>query len=148
MKLRDILKIKGSKVWTVREDQTLLDAIHILVNQKIGALLIFNKKNRLVGIISERDMMNACYAHSKELGIIPVSDWMTEKVIIGSPEDDVKDIMAIMTEKRVRHIPVMVENELQGIVSIGDIVKSLLQDTAHEIQYLKEFMYGSAPEGL
>ena len=148
MKLKDILKVKGSKVWTVRMNQSLLEAVHILVNQKIGALLVLNGKNQVVGIISERDLMRACYAESKELDKIPVSTWMTKKIIMGSPDDEIKDVMATMTEKRVRHIPVVVDDQLQGMVSIGDIVKFLLQDSQHELQYLKEFMYGSAPEEL
>lgn len=148
MKIKDILKVKGSKVCTVRMNQTLLDAVHLLVNHKIGALLVLNGKNQVVGIISERDIMRACSTKDKELDNIPINVWMTKKVIIGSPEDEIKDIMAIMTEKRVRHIPVVVKDELQGIVSIGDIVKSLLQDSEHQIQYLKEFMYGPAPPGL
>ncbi|MBI3306176.1 MAG: CBS domain-containing protein [Candidatus Omnitrophica bacterium] len=127
-------------------NQPLLDVVHLLVNQKIGALIVLNGKNQVVGIISERDIMRACYDKSKNLEEIPIHAWMTKKVFIASPEDNIKDVMATMTEKRVRHIPVVVEDELQGIVSIGDIVKSLLQDSQHELQYLKEFMYGSAPE--
>ena len=97
-----------------------------------------------VGIISERDIVRGCHQSLKKLETLPVSELMTRKVIIASLEDDINDIMAIMTEKRIRHIPVMTEGELQGIISIGDVVKSLLQDSEHRIRYLKEYMYGSS----
>ena len=143
MKLKDILKNKGSKVWMVKTDQTIHDALQILVNQKIGALLVFDGKNGIVGIISERDIIRGIFKDSKGIETTPVSKLMTRKVIIGSPEDEVSYIMGVMTQNRVRHIPVVQDGELQGIISIGDVVKSQLEDSEYQIRYLKEYMYGS-----
>jgi CBS domain-containing protein len=143
MKLKDILKNKGSKVWAVKANQTIHDALEVLVNQKIGALLVYGENDQIVGIISERDIMRGFFHKGKDLETMPVTDWMTQNVIIGSPEDDTSYLMGVMTEKRVRHIPVISGGKLEGIISIGDVVKSQLQDSQYEIHYLKEYIYGS-----
>ena len=142
MKLSDILKVKGSKVWTIKENQPVRDALHILVNQRIGALLALDEKGGIVGIISERDIVRGCHESAKTLDTMPVSRLMTKEVVIGSPEDETSYIMGVMTQKRVRHIPVVSEGRLQGIVSIGDVVKSEIEDSKYEIHYLKEYIYG------
>ena len=142
MKLKDILKIKGPKVWTVREDQTVQEALHVMANQNIGALLVLDKSQRIVGIISERDIVRGCCYNAKGIGDEPVGQLMTKNVIIGSPEDEVSYLMGVMTQNRVRHIPVVAEGKLEGIVSIGDVVKSQLETQEYEIHYLKEYIYG------
>ena len=142
MKLKDILKNKGSKVWTVKAGQTIQDAVAILVNQKIGALLVLDDRENVIGIISERDIMRGLYYKGKEITALPVSELMTKKVIIGGPEDETGYLMGVMTQNRVRHIPVIEGGKLQGLISIGDVVKSLLEDSKYEIHYLKEYIYG------
>ncbi len=142
MKLRDILKVKGSKVWTIKTIQSVRDALQILVNQKIGALLVLDEKGGIVGIISERDLVRGCYQNGKELDAMPVNKLMTKEVVIGSPDDETSYIMGVMTQKRVRHIPVVSEGKLEGIVSIGDVVKSVIEDSQYEIHYLKEYISG------
>lgn len=142
MKLKDILKVKGSKVWTIKASQPVRDALQTLVNQKIGALLVLDEKGGIVGIISERDIVRGCFENGKELDGMPVSQLMTKEVVIGSPEDETSYIMGVMTQKRVRHIPVVAGGKLQGMVSIGDIVKSVIEDSQYEIHYLKEYIYG------
>ena len=144
MKIKDILKVKGSKVWMVKQNQTIHDAVHALVGQNIGALLVTDEKTgKIIGILSERDIVRACYGKIKNLDGALVKDLMTKKMVTASPEDEIGEIMSVMTEKRVRHIPVLAEGVLQGIVSIGDVVKALLQDSEHQIRSLKEYMYGS-----
>ena len=145
MKIKDILAVKGSKVWTVEENETIHNALRVLADEKIGALLVSDeRRGHIVGIISERDIVRGCHRDARPLKKVLVREWMTSEVIIASPEDEIDEIMSIMTEKRIRHIPVMSERQLQGIISIGDVVKSLLQDSAHQIRYLKEYVYGSA----
>ncbi len=143
MKLKDILKNKGTKVWTIEANQKIQDALQILFNQKIGALVVIDEKEHIAGIISERDIVRACYRKSSGLNSTLVSELMTKKVITASSEDNVKDIMQVMTENRIRHIPVVNEGKLDGIVSIGDVVKLLLEDSEHQIRSLKEYIYGS-----
>ena len=142
MKLKDILGKKGSKVWTVKATQTVQDALKVLVNQKIGALLVLDEKGGIVGIISERDIVRGCFQNNKELDAMLVSKLMTKEVVIGSPEDETNYIMGVMTQKRVRHIPIVAGGKLQGIVSIGDVVKSVIEDSQYEIHYLKEYISG------
>ena len=128
----------------MKQNQTIHDAVHALVGQNIGALLVADEKTgKIVGIVSERDIVRACYGKIKNLDATLVKDLMTKKMVTVSPEDEIGEIMAIMTNKRVRHIPVMADGELCGIVSIGDIVKALIEDSEHQIRSLKEYMYGS-----
>ena len=143
MKIKDILGHKGPQVWAVKANQKIHEALQIMVNQKIGALLVFDNKGGIAGIMSERDIVRGCHLNSKGLDNTLVSELMTRKVIIASPEDNINEIMQIMTEKRVRHIPVISGGKLEGIVSIGDVVKALLEDSAHQIRFLKEYMHGS-----
>ena len=142
MTLYEILRVKGSRVWTIREDQTVDEALRVLVNQKIGALPVLDDEKRLAGIISERDIVRGCYENGRGLASMPVSWLMTRHLITAEPEDEISEIMEVMTVNRVRHIPVVREGRLQGIVSIGDVVKALLSDSQHQIRYLKEFIYG------
>ena len=144
MKLKDILLKKGSKVWTVKSSKTIQNAIEILVNQKIGALVVLDENDRISGIISERDIIRGCHTHPREMSEFPVSRFMTKQVIIASPEDETGYIMGIMTQSRIRHVPVVSDGKLQGIVSIGDVVKSVIDDSNFEIHYLKEYILGRA----
>ena len=142
MTLYDILRVKGSRVWTIREDQTVDEALRILVHHKIGALPVLDDEARIAGIISERDIIRGCYENGRGLASMPVAWLMTRRVITASPEDEISEIMAVMTEHRIRHVPVMRDGRLQGIVSIGDVVKAQLSDSGDQIRYLKEFIYG------
>lgn len=145
MKIKDILKVKGSKVWMIRAGQSIQEALQLLVNQNIGALLVFDERNQgIVGIISERDIVQHLLKVRKKLETIQVREWMTRKLISVTPEDEIEEVMAIMTEKRIRHLSVTEEGELAGVVSIGDVVKALLQESEHQIRHLKEYMYGPA----
>jgi CBS domain-containing protein len=142
MTLGEILKVKGSKVWTIKENQPLREALGILVQQKIGALVVLDEKGGVVGIISERDIVRGAFEKGSKLEEAPVKELMTREVIIGSPDDEISYIMGVMTENRVRHIPVVAEGKLQGLVSIGDVVKSEIEGSKYEIHYLKEYIYG------
>ena len=143
MTIREILKVKGHKVWTIFSDQTVQDALEILVTHKIGAVIVLDRRGFIVGILSEKDIVRGCFFESGDIEKIPVHKLMVRKVIVASADDEINSIMKSMTENRIRHIPVVEERRLIGIVSIGDVVKSLLQDSEHQIKYLKEFIYGS-----
>ena len=143
MLLKEILSQKGKKVWSIKANQTLREAIEVLVAQKIGALLVFNERTDLAGIVSERDILRECFNNSKGWETLLVSDVMSKNLIIGTPEDEVDYIMGIMTQNRVRHVPVLREKKLEGIISIGDVVKALLKQSQYENRYLKEYLYGS-----
>lgn len=143
MKVREILKSKGSKVWSVQAKQTIKEAVQILTDHKIGALMVYDGQSHISGIVTERDVMRALQQYGKNAVDTPVSKIMTERVVIGSPEDDLDYIMGIMTLNRCRHIPIIENNELQGVVSIGDVVKAQLHDSQVQLRYLKDYMQGS-----
>jgi CBS domain-containing protein len=142
MQVKDILSRKGSKIWNVTIDQTVREALEILVTNKIGALLVYDDQEKIVGVISERDIMRECFHHPDSFIEKPVHKVMTKKVIVGTPENKVDYIMGIMTKNRVRHVPILGNGKLQGMVSIGDVVKAVLTDSEYENQYLKEYMFG------
>ena len=142
MKVKDILKSKGSKVWSIQTKDTIQETVRVLVSEKIGGLLVYDEAQQIVGIITERDIMRAVHEYGKNISAASVAKVMTEKVIIGTPDDDLDYIMNIMTQNRVRHIPVMENGELQGIISIGDVVKAQLHDSQVQIKYLKDYMNG------
>lgn len=143
MLLKDILKTKGHQVWTIQTGQTVAEAVAVLVDNKIGALLAMETDGKIGGILSERDVMRMLPNHGAAWNKVLVRDVMTPRIIIGTPEDPVDYVMGIMTQNRIRHLPVMDHQKLVGVVSIGDIVKAQLNDTQYENQYLKEYLSGS-----
>ena len=136
MKIQNILATKGTKVITVSIKQSLKEAVGLLVQYNIGALVVVDEADKPVGIVSERDIIRATI-HGEELFTQPVGSVMTKRVIVGSPQDDVESVMQTMTLKRFRHLPIMDQGKLVGIVSIGDVVKAKLDEYQGEIDTLE-----------
>lgn len=143
MKVRDILRDKGSQVYSIGPDQTVLDAVAVLMEHRVGALLVRDARGAVAGVISERDVLRECLHRSAQLGRIPVREAMTADVIVCVPDDDLDYAMGIMTKNRVRHLPVMDGDRLAGMLSIGDLVKACLDEAQYENRYLKEYIAGS-----
>jgi CBS domain-containing protein len=122
MKVRNILATKKGYTITVKADEPVRNAIALLVQHRIGALLVMDEANRLVGILSERDIMRTA-AEDEQLFDRPVADIMTRDVVVGMPQDDVIAVAHTMLEKRFRHLPIVDEGQLIGIISIGDVLK-------------------------
>ena len=142
MTLRDILKIKGSHVHALGPDQTVLDAVALLMEHRIGALLVRDAAGAVAGIISERDVLRECLHHGAELGRMRVRDVMTPDLIVCALDDSVEHAMGLVTKNRVRHLPVVDGGQVVGMISIGDLVKANLDEAQHENHYLKEYMAG------
>jgi CBS domain-containing protein len=123
MNIKGILATKSRNVFTIGPEQTLAEAVVVLSKHNIGALVVTNELGKIVGIISERDVIHQA-AINQEVFSLLVSDIMTREVIVGMPEDDVMSLAHTMTERRFRHIPILHEQELIGIISIGDLVKA------------------------
>jgi len=140
MKVRDILKVKGSQVYTIGPDQTVLDAVAILMQHRIGALLVRDATGTVSGIISERDVLGQCLHRSADLDRIHVREVMTRDLVVCVPDDDVDYAMGIVTKNRVRHLPIMDDDGVAGIISIGDLVKACLEEAEYENRYLKEYI--------
>jgi CBS domain-containing protein len=123
MNIKSILATKSRHVYTISPNKTLGDAIQLLTKYNIGALIVTDREDQIVGIMSERDIVQTA-SNNQKLFEMKVSEVMTREVIVGVPEDDVMSVAHTMTEKRFRHIPVLDNNELIGIISIGDLLKA------------------------
>jgi len=143
MKIKDILAAKSNEVLTVRQEQVVHDAIKILFKNKIGALLVLDESEQLVGIISERDVLWECVDRDNLLKQTPVKDVMSKDLIIGVPTDDLGYSLGIMTKNRIRHLPVLDDDKVVGIVSIGDLVKAQLEEHEYDNRYLKQYIFGT-----
>ncbi len=144
MYLREILNSKGHTVHTIDSSATLEDVVQKLVRHNCGSLVVVDPKSssgRMVGIITERDILRACASHKAALSALKVSDTMTANVVIGGPDDAVEDTMGLMTDKRIRHLPVMEEGQLLGLISLGDIVKMQHDQLTMENHYLKNYLH-------
>jgi CBS domain-containing protein len=143
MKLADILAHKGYKVHSIRPTATLAEVVQMLVRHNIGALMVCDNEDcrHMRGIVTERDILRACAAH-RRLEATIVADVMSKDVVNGSPCDSVEETMGVLTENRIRHLPVLENGELVGIVSIGDIVKAQYDALSMENHYLKSYLHG------
>jgi CBS domain-containing protein len=142
MRIRDILRTKGHDVVTVGPDQPVLAAVRILAEHRIGALVV-RSRDQVEGIISERDILNLAASDPARLTSERVADVMTTEVIVGVPEDDLDYVMNIMTQNRIRHLPIVDEDGgLVGLVSIGDVVNAVRRSVEAENRHLKEYIQG------
>jgi CBS domain-containing protein len=140
MKVRDILQVKGSQVYSIGPDQTVLDAVAVLMEHRIGALLVRDGAGAVVGVISERDVLRECLHRSTALGDIAVRDAMTADLVVCLPDDDIDYAMGMVTKNRVRHLPVMDGDRVAGMISIGDLVKASLDEVQYENRYLRDYI--------
>jgi CBS domain-containing protein len=139
MKVADVLRIKGSVVKTVTPDKTALEFSEQLRAEQIGAMVVSDDGRSIDGIISERDLAYALAAHGSELSRIAVSKLMTRVVVVCSPEDSITDVMKLMTQRRIRHLPVKDGDHLVGIISIGDVLKHRLGEVELEANVLRDY---------
>ncbi len=126
MQIKHILAKKGLNVITIRPDQTLRDVVAVLAKNRIGALVVVDNAGKPVGIISERDIIRVA-GQNENFYKLRVDQVMTKKVVVGSPEDDLKSVEHTMTQKRFRHLPVMEQGKLVGIVLRSDIVGKIIR---------------------
>jgi CBS domain-containing protein len=142
MRIAEILRRKGSEVATVRPETTVRSLLDTLAEHNIGAVVVSPDGNRIAGIVSERDVVRSLHARGADLLDTPVSAIMTVDVRTCAPGDAVEGLRRTMTEHRVRHLPVVHEGLLIGIVSIGDVVKSAISELATEREHLVEYLQG------
>lgn len=143
MTLQEILGVKGTEVHTIDDSATLDDVVQTLVRHNCGSLVVVESgapSRRMIGIITERDILRAWAARRGPLDRTRVTDAMTRDVITGTPADTIQDTMQVMTERRVRHLPILQGGELVGIISIGDVVKARHEQTEFENHYLKTYI--------
>ena len=146
MKVKDILKVKGSKVYTINENSTLMAATAKMFSNKIGSLIVVNDKEEIVGIVAPNDILKAVHEGCVEnCSLQRVNQVMTKNLLCASEEDTIDYIQAVMTENRTRHIPIMEKTELKGLVSIGDVVNAQIKIHEVENHYLKDYIEGKYP---
>jgi CBS domain-containing protein len=139
--VRQLLDQKGRTVWTIRPDDTVFDAIAKMAEKDIGSLAVMDG-TRLVGIITERHYTRNVVLKGKTSPVTAVRDIMERHVVVARPEQSLEQCMALMTEKRVSHLPVLAGVEVVGIVSIGDIVKNMIDDQKFIIDQLEHYIHG------
>ncbi len=141
MNIASILATKGDTAHTARPEQSIREALGLLAQHNVGALIVVNDAGRPVGILSERDVVREAASNERVFGM-KVAEIMTRDVITGSPHDDLMTVAHTMTEKRIRHLPVVDKGRLVGIVSIGDIVKTQRDQFQGELDTLQAQLLG------
>ncbi len=136
------LEKKGHDVWWVAPETTVFDALQLMAKKKVGALLVL-EEDSLVGVFSERDYARKVTLKGKSSKDTPVRDIMSTKIVCVTPNQSTEECMSLMTEKRVRHLPVMDGEKLIGIISIGDVVKAVIADREDIIEQLEHYITGT-----
>jgi CBS domain-containing protein len=146
MTIAAILKHKGHEIASVDPTQTIADVAQLLAAKRIGAVLVMDSARQLLGIVSERDIVKALAAHGSRVLDMTAGQLMTRNLQTARPQTTVPEAMAMMTEGRFRHVPVVENGALIGLVSIGDVVKARIMQQEHEVDSLKAYVVGGTPD--
>ena len=141
-KVQDIVAAKGNAVWSIGPAHSVYQAIEMMALKGVGALTVLSDKGKLIGIISERDYARKVILEEKSSKTTQVAEIMTQEGIFVEPESKVDEAMALMTIKRVRHLPVLLDQQLVGIISVGDLVKSKIDEQSFMIDQLERYIKG------
>ncbi len=141
MKVSDILSTKGRNVWSIEPDASVYDAMKLMADKGVGALIV-REGERVAGVISERDYARKVILEGRSSRTTQVREIMTSHVLYAGPEQSVEECMAIMTDKRVRHLPVLEQGRLIGVISIGDLVKAIISEQQFRIEQLEQYIKG------
>ncbi|MEX0944957.1 MAG: CBS domain-containing protein [Balneolaceae bacterium] len=144
MKVKDVIHRKGSEVHSIGPDAMVLDAIKKMSDLNIGALLVLIDQ-QLAGIITERDYRDKVILKGKQSKNTPVKEIMTDQIYRVQSTDDLNTCMRIMTDQKIRHLPVVDNEKLNGVISIGDVVKSIIDEQKFEIDSLRDYITGGYP---
>ncbi|MCZ6819543.1 MAG: CBS domain-containing protein [Calditrichaeota bacterium] len=140
--VNQLLKDKGRDVWSVAPDAPVYQALELMAEKNCGAVLVLDQE-KMVGILSERDYARKVILQGKSSKNTPVKEIMSSKVVYIRPEQTVEDCMALMTDKRIRHLPVLENRKLVGLISIGDIVRAVISEQEFIIHQLENYITGS-----
>ena len=142
MNVLNILRNKGSDVITTAPSATVMDAARVLADKRIGAVLVL-EKGRVVGVVSERDIVRTVATRGAAALYIEVRDLMSSDVFTCSRMSTIDEVMALMTDRRIRHVPIVEDGQLYGLVSIGDVVKYRIEETEREAEALRDYIHAS-----
>ena len=143
MLVKDLLKSKKRDVVTVAGDAPISRAMDLLIAHKISCLPVIRVTGELEGIVSDRDIFRAIHKNPRSFKILTVRNIMTSEVMIGVPDDDIQYIGGVMTQNRIRHVPIVEDDNLVGLISLGDVVKAHIDEVEVENRYLKTYIAGS-----
>ncbi len=135
----EMLKGKGRDVWTVSPDSTVYDALQVMADKNVGALMVL-ENDQVVGVFSERDYARKVILKGKASKDTPVSEIMSTKLVWVRPDQSIEDCMNLMTNRRIRHLAVLEEGRLIGVISIGDVVKAIISEQEFTIQQLEQYI--------
>jgi len=138
-KVKDILALKGQSVWSIAPEESVYEAMKLMAEKGIGAIMVIDGE-KLVGILSERDYARKVILQGRASRTTQVREIMTSHVLYAQPEQNIEECMALMTDKRVRHLPVYEEGRLVGVISIGDLVKSIITEQKFIIEQLERYI--------
>lgn len=141
-RVKDILKAKGNEIFSITPDTSVYDAIHLLAEREIGALLVMDGP-LLIGIVSERDYARQIILKGRSSESTTVKEIMTSKVLHATPDSNTGECMTMMTDNRIRHLPIIQDNEVVGVISIGDLVRSIIAEQESTIVDLKKYINSS-----
>jgi CBS domain-containing protein len=138
--VKEILEAKSHKLLSISPQASVLDALKLMAEKDVGALVVLDGEG-LAGIFSERDYARKVILHGKSSKATPVSEIMTHKVVCVRPDQSVEECMALMTDKRIRHLPVLDDRKVIGVISIGDVVKELISEQRFVIEQLEHYIH-------
>jgi len=140
-RIQTLLKKKGYDVWSIAPDASVYDAIHLMAEKAVGALIVMDGP-KLVGVISERDYARKIILEGRSSENTKISEIMSSEVITTGPDNKIEECMAIMTERRIRHLPVLDGNEVLGVISLGDLVKYIIAEQQFVIEQMERYING------
>ena len=143
-KIVSILNSKNNQIWSISPEETVYDAIAQMADKRIGALLVVAER-RLIGIITERDYARKIILRGRSSRDTPVREIMTSSLVTVTPDHTVDECMRLVTEHRIRHLPVLDDDKLVGLISIGDLVNSIIEAQAQTINHLHSYITGGYP---
>lgn len=139
--VRQLLSRKGADVWSIDAEEPVLEAIQVMADKRVGALPV-TRNGELVGVVSERDYARKVILLGRSSAETPVWQIMSSPVVTVAPAEDVRKCMRLMTEKRIRHLPVVDGGQMIGVISIGDLVRAVIEEQEHTIEQLERFISG------
>lgn len=143
-RVADILRSKGNTIYSIRSDDSVFDAVGTMVRHNVGSLLVCDGDD-VKGIVTERDYLREIVLRGRTSKNTLVREIMTTEVVAVEPGRSIEECMAVMTDRRIRHLPVVEEGALVGVISIGDLVKQIASDREVEIRYLTDYITGKYP---